>query len=155
MWSHICFIFYESRFANHTIVRDLQGPSKNDYNHNHIRVGNNSESTQIVSQVQQQPECFLPKASWIGNHPSVTFISTQRSAAFWLLPAIPTLVHPSTPGNCYLSRSFRYQSSPRHNIKIAFLRLLEGGGDEYKSGTSATYPWSSVLSLFLRFSSPE
>ena len=93
-------------------------------------------------------ECF-PHYCWIGSHPSVTIVSTERSAAFWLRPAIPTLVIHQPREIAICQGSFCYQS-PR-SVEIAFLHFLEGCGDEFKPGTSATYSWSSVLLLFCAF----
>lgn len=129
-------------------IRDLHGPSRHDSHRNHVRVCNNSECTPRLSAKSNSNQNV---SSIVGseNHPSVTFISTQRSAAFWLLPAIPTLVihQPREIAIC----QGRFVINPHAASKIAFLHFLEGGGDEFKPGTSATYSWSSVLFLFCAF----
>jgi hypothetical protein len=93
---------------------------------------------------------LLLKTRWIGNHPSVTFHFNPEVGRLLVAPSNPHSSNPSTPRNCYYQA--RLLSIPAQH-QIAFLRLLDGGGDELKSGTSATYPWSSMLfTVFALFS---
>ena len=90
------------------------------------------------------PPLLLDRKSPLGN-----FHFNPEVGRLLVASSNPHSCDPSTPGNCHLSKAFCYQS-PR-SVEIAFLHFLEGCGDEFKPGTSATYSWSSVLLLFCAF----
>jgi hypothetical protein len=83
-----------------------------------------------------------PKASWIGNHPSVTFISTQRSAAFWLLPSNPHFCIPREI--CYYQGRF-FATNPRTASKLLSFASLKEVETSSNQERLRRIPSSSVL----------